>query len=82
MRNGAAALRFAEQVKADRLVADDAIADALASAYAELGQFDKAVEIQEMPVRRRKGNPAFKCYADRLERYKQGKPCRETTFER
>jgi tetratricopeptide (TPR) repeat protein len=82
VRNGAVALRFAEQVKADGLVTDDAIADALASAYAELGQFDKAVEIQEMPVRRRKGNPAFKCYADRLELYKQGKPCRETTFER
>jgi tetratricopeptide (TPR) repeat protein len=82
VRDGAAALRFAEQVKADRSVADDVIADALASAYAELGQFDKAVEIQEMPVRRRKGIPAFKYYADRLELYKQGKPCREAKFDR
>jgi tetratricopeptide (TPR) repeat protein len=56
--------------------------DILASAYAELGQFDKAVEAQERAVKSAKGGPWFDLFSKRLALYKEGKPCRETKFDR
>jgi tetratricopeptide (TPR) repeat protein len=80
VRDGQAALRLAQQLGPPIMPGEEL--DAQASAYAELGQFDKAVEAQEKAVQWVKNGPDFKPYSERLELYKQGKPCRESKFER
>jgi tetratricopeptide (TPR) repeat protein len=80
VRDGEAALRLARQLAPPVFPGEEF--DTLASAYAELGQFDKAVEAQEKAVQWVKNGPEFKPYSERLELYKQGKPCRESKFER
>lgn len=76
MRDGRGALRLAEEVQAVLLPPGESL-DTLASAYAELGQFDKAVKAEEQALRLVKGGPEVGPFSKRLELYKQGKPCRE-----
>jgi tetratricopeptide (TPR) repeat protein len=80
VRNGAEAMRLAHEVQENGAAVFEQD-DILASAFAELGQFDKAVEAQERAVKSAKGGPNFNLFSKRLELYKQGKPCRETKFD-
>lgn len=80
VRDGAQALKLAQEAQNSLLRPSDEM-DTLASAYAELGQFNKAVEAQQQAVNWAKNSPDFKPLSERLELYKQGKPYRESKFE-
>lgn len=84
VRDGKEALRLAELARNTMLgqLQPGQTFDTLASAYAELGQFDKAVEAQQQAVQWAKNSRNFKPYSERLDLYKQGNPCRESKFER
>jgi cytochrome c-type biogenesis protein CcmH/NrfG len=72
-RDGKEAVRLAE--KALKISPDNsAIMDTLACAYAENGQFDKAVALAEKLVEKRKND---ECLTTHLELFKKGKPYHE-----
>jgi tetratricopeptide (TPR) repeat protein len=79
LRNGAEAVRLAESMKQD-LGEHAEVLDTLAAAYAEAGDFDKAVATATAGVElaRRKNQAALeKEIAGRLDIYRAGKPYRQ-----
>jgi tetratricopeptide (TPR) repeat protein len=80
LRDGAEAVRLAEHFHNQAKEPLPKLMDTLAAAYAEVGDFDKAVETAEKAVGLLP-KEGFEAMADqmkaRLELYKIGKPCRE-----
>ena len=79
VRNGAEAITFATKACELTEWKRPFLFDTLAAAYAEAGQFDKAVEWQQKALADPDAFPpqTFKDCKRRLELYKAGKPCRE-----
>lgn len=87
LRDGAAALRLAQQLAYATDVPHPPVLDTLAAACAELGRFDEAVRhaqaaIAQLDQRPIDGDPAAaalrrKAYEHRLAGYRQGRPYRE-----
>lgn len=77
IRNGKKAMEYAERGNSVRAIQDAETLNALAAAYAELGDFDKAVELQTRAC-------AMEHYhtVDRLSAYKDKKPFRQPLPER
>lgn len=77
-RNGAEAIRLAQQAVADR--ADAYRLDTLAAAYAEAGEFDNAVREQQRAIEMLKQEGALDMVPDiegRLALYRRRQPYRE-----
>jgi tetratricopeptide (TPR) repeat protein len=79
LRNGLRAAEYAERaVKATKALDYEAL-DSLASAYAEIGRFQEAVDAEENALKLAEGS-AFadtRAMRQRLERYRAKQPCRE-----
>ncbi len=80
MRDGKAAIADAQIAVDAAAGASSRFLDTLAAAYAESGQFDKAVQTQERTLKlASKSNRNYKAYQERLELYRAGKPFRDTS---
>jgi tetratricopeptide (TPR) repeat protein len=79
-RNGAEALRLAEQACRETDWSDARALDALAAAYAELGRFDEAVRYSEQAATASAGEAALAAEIEqRLAGYRAGRPHRDPT---
>jgi len=76
LRNGAEAVTLAEKTM-KAYPTNAAYLNALAAAYAETGQFEKAVRVQDQTVQFAKTAAARQWYADLLKQYQTNQPYRE-----
>ena len=76
LRDGPAAVGFAERAVAATGSRDPYILDTLAAAYAEVGQFEKAVALQKEVISGIREEKKGECAA-RLKLYEAGRPYRE-----
>jgi serine/threonine protein kinase/tetratricopeptide (TPR) repeat protein len=76
LRNGAEAVTLAEKTM-KAYPTNAAYLNALAAAYAETGQFEKAVRVQNQTVQFAKTAAARQWYADLLKQYQTNQPYRE-----
>ena len=78
LRNGKEAVKWATKICVATGYGDWQKLDTLAAAFAEAGEFQKAVEYQQMALDRCKGPVDLRTAAqERLKLYQQGKPFRE-----
>jgi hypothetical protein len=77
LRNGPEAVGFAEKAVAANDRKDPAILDTLAAAYAEAGQFAKAISVQQEAIDLLKYEDLKADYAFRLKLYESRSPYRE-----
>ncbi len=77
VRNGADAVKFAEQAVAKTDRKNPMILDTLAAAYAEAGQFDQAVNAQKEAIALLQNEEQKKDFATRLKLYESSTPYRE-----
>jgi dsDNA-binding SOS-regulon protein len=77
IRDGADAVKFAEKAVAATNRKGPDILDTLAAAYAEAGQFDKAVAAQQEAMGLLKTEQEKKDYATRLKHYQAHSPYRQ-----
>jgi tetratricopeptide (TPR) repeat protein len=77
IRDGAEAVRLAEKAVAASNRKVPIYLDTLAAAYAEAGQFDKAVAVQKETIAISTSNQARQWYASRLKLYEAKTPYRE-----
>jgi tetratricopeptide (TPR) repeat protein len=79
LRNGREAVQLAEQANQSTGWRDGGRIDTLAAAYAEIGDFEKAVEYQERACKTAalNGNGAYKDCQTRLDLYRNQKPYRK-----
>ena len=77
MRNGKEALKLAQKAAQKCVKPDPYINAALAAAYAEQGDFEKAVTTQEKAISILTDKTREKDYQDELNAYKNKKPWRE-----
>jgi tetratricopeptide (TPR) repeat protein len=80
-RDGSRALRMARQAVAEGHGAHPAYLDTLAAAYAEVGQFDKAVETSRKAIAllqsREMPDEVIASFQSNLDHYEAGRPVRE-----
>jgi arylsulfatase A-like enzyme/Flp pilus assembly protein TadD len=80
LRDGAKALRIAQRLVAEARVANPAYLDTLAAAYAEVGEFGKAVETSRKALallqNREISEEVIAAFQDNLELYQAGRPVR------
>jgi serine/threonine protein kinase/tetratricopeptide (TPR) repeat protein len=74
MRSGSNAVRYAEKVAARSNGKDPWVLRALAAAYAENGDFDRAVSAEQQVMDLLKEGSAYRGSVRRLELYRAGKP--------
>jgi arylsulfatase A-like enzyme/Flp pilus assembly protein TadD len=81
LRDGERAVGMAEQAVAESQRGAPALLDTLAAAYAEVGRFDRAVEVSREAIalleRREMPEEVIATFHARLEGYEQGRPARE-----
>ena len=81
IRDGPHAVQFAEQAVADTGRADKMSLDTLAAAYAETGQFEKAVGVEKEALALLHDESEKAAYASRLQLYSANKPYHEAGVE-
>ncbi len=77
VRNGAGAVKFAEQAVAKTERKNANLLDTLAAAYAEAGQFGQAVNAQKEAMALLQDEERKKDFSTRLKLYESGTPYRE-----
>jgi len=78
LRDGAEAVRWAEQVVAADGSADPATLDTLAAAFAEAGRFDDAIGVANRMAELATEKPEIRSVAQqRIELFRAGRPVRE-----
>jgi tetratricopeptide (TPR) repeat protein len=78
VRNGPEAVQYAVQAASRSNQKDAEILDTLAAAYAESGDFDRAVSVEQQAIALLKEGSVRRGFALRLELYKARKPFRQT----
>lgn len=73
IRNGSKAVALAKHAVGDKIPLNPAFMDTLAAAYAELGDFDKAIKVQQYVVRKIAGKRQAEA-KQRLQLYQQHRP--------
>ena len=81
LRDGAAAVSFAEQAVAATNRKDANYLSTLAAAYAEAGQFAKAVSVQNEAITLLPDGKPKEDYESRLKLYESNSPFRERVLE-
>src|SRR5204862_8325986 len=76
VRNGTNAVEFAQKAAAVTRQKDASVLDTLAAAYAEIGQFDKAVRTEKQAISLSTREDELKEYEARLRLYQEKKPYR------
>lgn len=79
VRNGLSAVEFAQRAAELTQQKDAAVMDTLAAAYAEAGQFDKAIRAEQRAMSLSKREEDQKEYGLRLKLYQEKKPYRAET---
>jgi Flp pilus assembly protein TadD len=72
VRDGAGAVKFAEQAVGKKERKNPAILDTLAAAYAEAGEFEKAVSVQKEAIALLPSGEETKDFLARLKLYESG----------
>jgi tetratricopeptide (TPR) repeat protein len=78
VRNGPEAVRYAGQAASGSEWKDPEILDSLAAAYAESGEFDRAISVERQAIALLQEGPICRGFAVRLELYKARKPYHQT----
>ena len=78
VRNGPEAVQYAGQAASGSKWKDPEILDTLAASYAENGEFDRAISVEQQAIALLKDGPVSRGFALRLELYKARKPCHQT----
>jgi Flp pilus assembly protein TadD len=76
VRNGTNAVEFAQKALAASKLKDAGVLDTLAAAYAEAGQFEKAVSTEKQAISLASRENEQKEYETRLKLYQERKPYR------
>ena len=76
VRNGSTAVEFAQKALAATKLKDAGMLDTLAAAYAEAGQFEKAVSAEKQAISLASREDEQKEYQTRLKLYQEKKPYR------
>lgn len=81
LRDGRDAVNFAEKSVATTNRKDAVMLSTLAAAYAETGQYEKAINCQKEAMTLTHDESSKKDYANRLKLYESNLPCRESNYE-
>jgi eukaryotic-like serine/threonine-protein kinase len=79
-RDGITAVEFAEKVVAATSRTNANYLDTLAAAYAETGQFQKAISAQKEAITKKRGELSRTVDAAHLKLYEANSPCREEVY--